>query len=100
MPTYAEIQAQIEQLQADAEKIRQDNMSTAIAQIRALMKEHGVTLDDLSKANGKESSASSPIAKYRDPETGNSWSGRGKKPGWFKRHIEAGESEESLLVKP
>ena len=23
---------------------------------------------------------------YRDPETGNTWSGRGKEPGWLKGH--------------
>ena len=26
------------------------------------------------------------LAKYRDPETGKTWSGKGKRPRWFEIH--------------
>lgn len=34
--------------------------------------------------------------KYRDPETGNHWSGRGKKPEWLKQKLDAGHSLEAF----
>jgi DNA-binding protein H-NS len=36
--------------------------------------------------------------KYKD-EAGNSWSGHGKRPNWFKVAIENGKTAEDLLVK-
>jgi len=37
-------------------------------------------------------------AKYRD-ESGNVWSGRGPRPGWFKAALAAGKAAEEFLLK-
>jgi H-NS histone family len=37
-------------------------------------------------------------AKYRDPETGETWSGRGRMASWLKRKQDAGEDIENYLV--
>jgi DNA-binding protein H-NS len=37
-------------------------------------------------------SPSEAIAKYRDPVTGDSWSGRGRMPNWLKRKLDSGDS--------
>jgi DNA-binding protein H-NS len=37
-------------------------------------------------------------AKYRDPATNETWSGRGRMPNWLKRKQEAGEDIEEYLV--
>ena len=37
-------------------------------------------------------------AKYRDPETSETWSGRGRMANWLKRKQEAGEKIEKYLV--
>ncbi|MFV8836516.1 H-NS family nucleoid-associated regulatory protein [Aquisalimonas sp. APHAB1-3] len=34
----------------------------------------------------------------RDPETGKTWSGRGRKPAWLKAHEQAGRSLEEFRV--
>jgi len=34
------------------------------------------------------------IAKYRDPDTGKTWSGKGKRPLWF----DAGRAEDFLIT--
>ncbi|WP_408122435.1 H-NS family nucleoid-associated regulatory protein [Caballeronia grimmiae] len=53
------------------------------------MKEHGLTVDDLTnrgRAGAAKDSANAPLAatgKYRDPKTGATWSGRGRAPGWI-----------------
>ena len=38
-------------------------------------------------------------AKYIHPQTGETWSGQGRQPKWFSEFIEAGGSEDQLLVK-
>lgn len=38
------------------------------------------------------------VVKYRDPETGETWSGRGRMAGWLARRIEAGARLEDFLV--
>lgn len=40
----------------------------------------------------------SGVIRYRD-EAGNSWTGHGKRPNWFKAAIEAGKTPEDLAVK-
>src|SRR5262245_59592442 len=52
--------------------------------------------------NGPEpgrSSADQVRAKYRDPVTNETWSGRGRMANWLKRKQEAGEDIEEYLVE-
>jgi len=43
-------------------------------------------------------SASHVKPKYRDPVTGETWSGRGRMATWLKRKQDAGEDTEDYLV--
>ena len=38
------------------------------------------------------------VIKFRDDE-GNTWTGHGKRPNWFKAALEAGKTSEDLAVK-
>lgn len=73
----------------------------AVAQVRALMSQYGLTLADIGtkSAAPKRSSGAKVAAKYRDPETGNAWSGRGLKPNWLKAALEAGRSLSDFAVR-
>jgi DNA-binding protein H-NS len=58
--------------------------------INARLAEEGLTIADLypqlgARGDGKRrgSSSGSP-AKYRQPSTGKTWNGRGRKPEWMK----------------
>ena len=82
MATYQEIQAQIAELTIQAEQARKQELSSAIAQIKSLIDEYGITLKDLSRP-GKGSKRESVPPKYRDPATGSTWTGRGKPPKWI-----------------
>jgi DNA-binding protein H-NS len=43
--------------------------------------------------------ASKSAAKYRNPaNSSDTWSGRGRQPGWYKDAIAKGKSPESMLV--
>ncbi|MFO1329291.1 MAG: H-NS histone family protein [Rubrivivax sp.] len=86
----AELEQQIVSLQ-------REERSAAIAQVRALMSQHGLTLADLGNraapspaAPAKGRSGGKVPAKYRDPATGQTWSGRGLHPKWLKAALAGG----------
>ena len=49
------------------------------------------------KSNAKTKVKTGSVAKYRDAE-GNSWGGRGPKPGWVKAALAAGKNLEELVA--
>ncbi|MDR5741256.1 MULTISPECIES: H-NS family nucleoid-associated regulatory protein [unclassified Caballeronia] len=89
MATIDSLNARIAKLQAQAEVLRKKQSAGVIAQIQRLMKEHGLTVDDLGRDSGSKSrgteakSESNASARYRDPKSGAEWSGRGRAPGWI-----------------
>lgn len=70
----AELDAQIAQAQAERK-------AEGIAQARALIQEHGLTAADVFPPAKSKGSVGAP--KYRDPDTGATWTGRGKPPNWI-----------------
>ncbi len=74
--------------------------SEAIARVRKLMIEHGLTAADLvapPKKNGVRS-GSKVAPKYRDPISGQTWTGRGLKPKWLSAAIEAGKAPGDFAI--
>jgi DNA-binding protein H-NS len=51
------------------------------------------------RAARKGAPAASPAAKYRNPETGETWSGRGRVPRWLRRAEERGRGREEFTIK-
>jgi DNA-binding protein H-NS len=92
MTTVNELLAQkaaIEQQIAEAQRAER---AGAVAKVRALMAEHGLTLADLSsKAATAKRSGAKVAPKYRDAATGNTWSGRGLQPRWLKQALASGK---------
>jgi DNA-binding protein H-NS len=77
---------------AEAKKLEQAN---AVAQIRSIMTEFGITPGEIGvgKKTRKSSGKSGPVAaKYRGPN-GETWSGRGRQPQWL------GNAREKFLIK-
>ncbi|MGX9964691.1 H-NS histone family protein [Roseomonas sp. F4] len=49
---------------------------------------------------GRKAGAKAPVeAKYRDPATGTTWSGRGRMPIWLKVAEAEGKSRETFAIK-
>ncbi|MBZ5793902.1 H-NS histone family protein [Burkholderia contaminans] len=87
MATYKELKAQAEALAEKAEAARRAEMQSTIDDIRAKVAEYGITEKDIFGARRGQSAkhAKAPTeAKYRDPKTGATWSGRGRAPAWIK----------------
>lgn len=100
MATYSELVSQAQALMAQAEQVRKQELANAIADIKAKMKEYGITLEDLGATSGRKASGSkakSP-AKYRGPN-GEPWSGGpGRKPDWVKAVMAEGKDIESFRI--
>jgi len=97
---YKEIQDQIAALQKEAEEARKQEIASVVAEIKAKMAEYGITVDDLgSAARGKgRKKAASGAAKYRNPATGEQWTGKGRKPGWMVQALEQGRSMDEFKI--
>ena len=86
MTTLAELIKQKEALEAQIANTRQSELADAISKVKALVAEHGLTQSDVfggSKGAKKPSAGGKVAAKYRDPSSGQTWTGRGKAPKWI-----------------
>jgi DNA-binding protein H-NS len=94
MATLSELLAQKAALDKQIIDAQREEKSSAIAQVKTLMAQYGLTLADLNTravATPKKSGATGKVAaKYRDPATGDSWSGRGLQPKWLKAAVANG----------
>ncbi|MEX5832603.1 H-NS family nucleoid-associated regulatory protein, partial [Ralstonia solanacearum] len=101
MPTYKEIVQKISELQRQADELRANEQATVIAEIKQKIVEYGLSADDLGfDAKGgpasKKAGRKVPV-RYRDGQ-GNTWTGRGKRPGWLVKELSAGKKMEDFLV--
>ena len=94
MPTLEAIETKIRRLQEQAEAIRAKKASATLDRIVALMNESGISVSDIEAylggkkrgaTAGKKTAAGAATvaAKYIDPKTGATWSGRGRAPAWI-----------------
>ena len=104
MATYLELKEQAEKLLAEAERMREQEIADAIADLKRKIELYGLTAADLGLArpagpgNSRVKAAKSPI-KYRGPN-GEPWSGgRGRKPQWVTEALQQGRSLEEFAVK-
>lgn len=115
--SYSQILRQIEALQAEASKIRQQEVAGVVAKIRDAIDHYGLTAADLGLAVGiaakkaptkkarkavfkrkGKAAAAAPAVRYRD-DAGNTWVGRGKRPQWVRDALAAGKKLEDFAVK-
>ncbi len=92
----AELEKQIAEMQ-------RNERADAIAQIRSLMTQYGLSVADIAtkvggpKISGPKAGAK-VAAKYRNPATGDTWSGRGLKPKWLQSALAAGRSPADFAI--
>lgn len=102
MPTLAELLEQKAAIERQIIETQREERAAAIAQVRALMAQHGLTVSDLSTrstAAGKKPGTGAKVPpKYRDPATGATWSGRGLQPNWLRQALAGGKSLSDFAV--
>jgi DNA-binding protein H-NS len=74
----------------------------AIAQVKSLMSQYGLTVADLSSKSppkGTSAKGGKVAVKYRNAATGDTWSGRGLQPKWLKSALAAGRTIDEFAVR-
>lgn len=96
----------VNELRKKLHEERQGERLQAIAAARELIKTHGLTASDLglsgkrpvkAAATGDKRNVVSP--KFKDPDTGKTWAGRGKHPLWLTAQLKAGRSKADFLIQ-
>ena len=93
MKTYQAVRAEIAKLEKQAEELRRQELRTIIAQVRQVVADYGLSAADIGLAGGRartvarkapaRASRSAGAAKYRDPKSGQTWTGHGRPPAWI-----------------
>lgn len=102
MATYSELMAQAQNLMAQAEQARKNELAGVIADIKAKMKQYGITVADLGGGSGagggKRAAKTTAAPKYRGPN-GELWAGGpGRKPQWVRDVLAAGKSLDAYRI--
>ena len=91
MTSLQELLAQKEALEQQISQLRKAERTDALQNARSLIETYDLTVDELF---GKQKSATKAVAvKYRNPETGETWTGRGRAPRWLE-----GKNREDFAV--
>jgi DNA-binding protein H-NS len=105
-----ELQALIQDASSHLEGARKNLVKDVRAKIDALLKDSGLTLDDVyhRRGSGKAKTGksggtlkgSTVAPKYRNPENpADVWTGRGRQPAWFVAALKKrGVTKEDLLI--
>ena len=109
---HAQLADLIERAQARQQSLAKERAAKVRAKIDALVKAEGLRLDEVlgsrtapaaKKARAATKKAGKPRAKvkpkYRDPQSGLTWAGRGKRPRWFADALAAGKKEKDFLIR-
>jgi DNA-binding protein H-NS len=85
---YDELRAKSAEILAQAEQVKAEEKQQAAQACRAMIASYGITARDLGldkppKLKAGPKPGGKIAAKYRDPQSGATWSGRGKTPRWI-----------------
>lgn len=108
MPTIQELFAQRAQLEKQLQDVnaqisaeQQAQKATVIAELVARMREAGISPQELTAKKVTKTAGAHggkvPV-KFRNAATGDSWSGRGKKPNWLTAALAAGRKIEEFAI--
>lgn len=106
MPSLQELLAQRAEIEKKIADAQREERSTAIAKVKALMAEHGLTAADIAGKTPAVRAAATPgpkaggkvAPKFRNGATGETWSGRGLQPKWLKAALASGAKLEDFAI--
>lgn len=95
--SYQELLAQKEALEQQMQEAKAAEVAGVVAEIREKIALYGLTPEEVfGRPRGARgpSKGTKATPKYRDPESGATWTGRGKPPLWI-----AGKERETFLIQ-
>jgi DNA-binding protein H-NS len=106
MSTYRQLKQQIAELEKKATIAMKEEAKKAIETIKKQIAEFGLTAADLGLAIARRARARAAKGKklvlkpkYREPITGKTWNGHGKRPGWIVAAQKKGTVDELVIAK-
>lgn len=86
-----EIDKELDALQQERALAIKNAAKHALAQVKQIIAKYGFTADQVFSETKTRAQAA---PRYRNPETGQTWSGRGREPKWIK-----GKDVEQFRIK-
>lgn len=84
---YKQLLAEREALDRKLNELRSAERSTVIAEVREKIAAYQLTAEDLFTSPKTRRAYGGVVApKYKNPLTGETWTGRGKPPTWIRDH--------------
>jgi DNA-binding protein H-NS len=84
MSSYKELLAQRELLDKQIKEAVQREKADGITKAKAIIEQYDLSASDLfSRKAGSKGGSGKVAPKYRNPSTGETWTGRGKAPKWI-----------------
>ncbi|WP_081084529.1 H-NS histone family protein [Burkholderia territorii] len=80
---YQDLVAQIAALQEHAEVARTAERSAVLIQVRELVSTYALTEYEVFGRRRRATAKQPAPPRYRNPQTGQTWSGRGRPPAWI-----------------
>ena len=103
--TYGQLQKQIAELEAQAAKVKQEEIAEVVAKIRDAIEVYGLTPDDLfgrragaKKVKAKAASKTRAAGTQYSDGAGKVWGGRGPRPQWLREALAAGKQLADFAV--
>ena len=87
MSSYKDLLAKREELEKQIQEARTREISEAVTKVRSLIQEYGLSASDVfppARSAARGSAGSKVPPKYKNPQTGETWTGRGKAPKWIQ----------------
>jgi DNA-binding protein H-NS len=80
----AELTARRDALDAEIAALRKAARSKVLAEVKASVAEYELTPADVFGGGRASRRGNGAAAQFRDPETGKTWTGRGRVPAWIE----------------
>ncbi|MCW5640963.1 MAG: H-NS histone family protein [Rhodoferax sp.] len=110
--TLVQIRQQIENLEKEAEKVKAKEIEGVIGRIREAIDFYNLTVEDVfgknappsvrpksvARRNVKKTDKTKSPPRFKDPASDRTWTGHGKRPGWFVQAISDGKKAEELAI--
>ncbi|WP_347990278.1 H-NS histone family protein [Methylomonas sp. AM2-LC] len=81
------------------EENRRAKTKNVVAKIETLAISIGVTVKIYSPGDVNESPSKKVAARFRNPSTNQTWTGRGLAPKWLRALEESGRNREEFIIK-
>ena len=100
-----EFEAKLNELRKQQELERKGERTQAIVTAKDLIKSYDLTAFDLgltgkgTTKRNTEDKRNVVAPKYQDPESGKTWTGRGKSPAWLSAQLSSGRDKQDFLIK-